>query len=73
MPATQIIKSTAGKAAEEAWKALESALADEAGDEVTFYHANGVEKEEGILMGLIGWKSLEVCFLTTIPLEREWY
>jgi hypothetical protein len=60
-PLTQIIKvKAAGKGVEEAWEKLVSNLEAEAVDKPYFYHASGLEKDEGVFLGLIGWHNLQV-------------
>jgi len=58
---TQIIKVKSSKATEEAWKRLEESLGEFPNDKPCFYHANGIEKDEGVFLGLIGWRSWQVC------------
>lgn len=60
-PVTQIIKAKSGKETEEAWKRLEVAIEEQGFGKPSFYHANGIEKDEDIFLGLIGWNSLQVC------------
>jgi hypothetical protein len=60
-PLTQIIKvKAAGKEVEEAWEKFVSSLEAEAVDKPYFYHASGIEKDEGVFLGLIGWQNLHV-------------
>ncbi|KAJ8099024.1 hypothetical protein POJ06DRAFT_126368 [Lipomyces tetrasporus] len=53
----QIIKVKSSKATEEAWKRLEESLREFGIKTPNFYHANGIEKDEGVFLGLIGWRS----------------
>lgn len=53
---TQIIKCQVASGTEETWGEIEQLL----GGDVPSYHANGIEKDEGEFLGLIGWKSKEV-------------
>lgn len=57
---TQIIKATSTKETEDMWKQLEGAITESATDKPSFYHAKGIEKDEGTFLGLIGWKNLQV-------------
>ncbi|KAL4882527.1 hypothetical protein BJY04DRAFT_217021 [Aspergillus karnatakaensis] len=56
---TQVIKTMSGSEAKQAWEQLEEAIDDLATDKPAFYHALGIEKDQGKFLGLIGWKSLE--------------
>ena len=57
---TQIIKVKSSKATEEAWRRLEESLGEFPIERPSFYHANGIEKDEGVFLGLIGWRSWQV-------------
>lgn len=56
----QIIKAKSGNNTEGVWNELERAVSKLATEAPAFYHANGIENDEGNLVGLIGWKSLQV-------------
>jgi hypothetical protein len=58
---TQVIKTVSGNETEQAWGQLEKAITDSTVDKPAFYHAVGIEKDQGSFLGLIGWKSLNVC------------
>jgi hypothetical protein len=61
---TQIIKVQANSGTEETWKQIEQLLEKSAGEKLPTYHASGIEKDESEFLGLIGWKSREVNFLS---------
>lgn len=54
---TQIIKGQATSGTAETWKKIEQLL----GGSIPSYHAGGIEKDAAEFLGLIGWKSKEVC------------
>ncbi|KAK9251979.1 hypothetical protein V1507DRAFT_255678 [Lipomyces tetrasporus] len=56
---TQMIKVKSNQTTEEAWKRLEGTIEELLTDKPHFYHANGIENDEGVFLGLIGWKSLQ--------------
>ncbi|KAH6653127.1 hypothetical protein BKA67DRAFT_659769 [Truncatella angustata] len=56
---TQIIKVRSGTGTEAAWKRLEEVLSASPAGKPALYHANGIGKEEGGFIGLIGWQNLE--------------
>lgn len=56
---TQLIKAKTGDETEERWKRLENVVTDRMTDQPAFYHANGIEKDGGTFLGLIGWKDLQ--------------
>jgi hypothetical protein len=57
---TQIIKVKFSKATEEAWKRLQDSFGESPMEKPSFHHANGIEKDEGVFLGLIGWRSWQV-------------
>lgn len=63
---TQIIKVKSSKATEEAWQRLEASLGELPVEKPSLYHANGIEKDEGVFLGLIGWRSWQVCLCDDI-------
>ncbi|KAL4869036.1 hypothetical protein BDV12DRAFT_196657 [Aspergillus spectabilis] len=56
---TQVIKTASGNETEQVWGQLEKAITVSAVDKPAFYHAVGIEKDQGSFLGLIGWKSLD--------------
>lgn len=59
-PVTQIVQvKGVGVEARNAWAKLEDAIV-KAGAEPRFYQGDGIEKEEGTFLGLIGWSATEV-------------
>jgi len=69
---TQIIKATSTKETEDMWKQLEGAITESATDKPSFYHAKGIEKDEGTFLGLIGWKNLQVRRTSDMK-HHNWY
>lgn len=57
---TQIIKASSTEETENMWKQLEGAITESPTDKPSFYHAKGIEKDEGTFLGLIGWQNLQV-------------
>ncbi|GAD97556.1 conserved hypothetical protein [Paecilomyces variotii No. 5] len=53
----QVIKAKSGQETEEKWGRLEEAIRGLAEDRASLYHANGIGKDDGTFLGLIGWKS----------------
>jgi hypothetical protein len=60
-PIIQIVKAKAGDETTTAWEKLKVSYKTISGSQPNFYHANGIEKDEGSFLGLIGWNSLKVC------------
>ncbi|KAM0253894.1 hypothetical protein ACHAQJ_007069 [Trichoderma viride] len=56
---TQIIKVQSNAGTNENWKQLKESLGESVGDVPVFYHANGIEKDQDVFLGLIGWKNLQ--------------
>ncbi|KAL6909239.1 hypothetical protein GGI43DRAFT_394906 [Trichoderma evansii] len=56
---TQIIKVQSNSGTEETWKQIEQLVEKSAGEKLPSYHAGGIEKDESLFLGLIGWKSKE--------------
>lgn len=57
---TQIIKGQAASGTVETWKKIQQLL----GANIPSYQAGGIEKDAAEFLGLIGWKSKEVCCMT---------
>lgn len=58
---TQIFRVQSNSGTEEAWKRIEQLLEKSVGEKLPTHHASGIEKDEAVFLGLIGWKSKEVC------------
>ena len=63
---TQIIKVTSTQETKDTWKKLQGTITESTTDKPNFYRANGIEKDEGTFLGLIGWKSLQVRLINKI-------
>lgn len=68
---TQIIKVKSTKETAHTWKQLEGYITKSATHETSFYHADGIEKDEGTFLGLIGWKNLEVSLSSSQSIETK--
>jgi hypothetical protein len=60
-PMIQIFKVKASDETERAWEKLKEGIKIATANQPSFYHANGIEKDDGTFLGLIGWNSSEVC------------
>ncbi|BCS19431.1 uncharacterized protein APUU_12259S [Aspergillus puulaauensis] len=57
---TQVLKVAKGEETEAVWRRLQEAIGGSYGPAKTvFSYANGVEKEEGVFLGIVGWPTLE--------------
>lgn len=57
---TQVLKVAKGEETEAVWSRLQEVIGGSYGVAKTgFSHANGVEKEEGVFLGIVGWQTLE--------------
>lgn len=57
---TQVLKVPKGPETEVVWSRLQDVIGEVYGNgKPVFSWANGVEKEEGLLLGIVGWQSVE--------------
>lgn len=57
---TQVLKVPKGPETELVWSRLQEAIGEVYEDgRAVFSCANGVEKEEGVFLGIVGWQSVE--------------
>ncbi|CRG89132.1 DNA topoisomerase 2 [Talaromyces islandicus] len=56
---TQIIKVKSNETTEQSWKQLENFVRKSSAETPSFYSANGIEKDKGSFLGLVGWKGLQ--------------
>jgi hypothetical protein len=60
-PIVQIFKAKACDETESVWEELKEGIKMAAENQPSFYHGNGIGKDHGTFLGLIGWNSLKVC------------
>jgi hypothetical protein len=60
-PVTQIIKTATRAHIKELWGNLKAIIEGQATTAANFYPASGIEKDRGMFLGLISWKSEQVC------------
>lgn len=58
---TQIIKVKKAANTEDLWKEIQASVASTTTAAPVFFHASGVEGHQGVFLGMVGWKSLQVC------------
>jgi hypothetical protein len=63
---TQVIKARFSPSTEDAWKQLEIKLSKASASKLSFHYAKGIEKVDGMFLGLIGWNDIQVS-------ESRWF